>query len=119
MKTATLFTSEVIIASAFARSEVIDLDAYVKDGFFSIQLILTGDGTAKVEYEVSNTGFDYVTQSDAEDIIVSGFTKTSGPGSDGKDLISFDVEPSSKMKIKITETGGADSITISAAVLVV
>ena len=118
MRALDLFTKEVVIAGASAESEVIDLKAYAQEGYFSVQLAVTGDGTLKVEYELSNTGFDFVTQSASGDIIISGFTKLSGPGSDGKDIISFEPEPALRMRIKLTETGGADSVTVSTDLIV-
>lgn len=118
MRTLNLFTDEVVAAGASVESEILDLEAFAKEGYLSIQLALTDDGTVKVEYELSNTGAVYVTQSDADDIIVSGFTKTSGPGSDGKDVISFEPEPALKLKIKVTETGGVSGVVVDMTILV-
>ena len=117
MITNKVFDAITIAASGVARSVSLDLQAYAKEGFFSLQIELTGDGTAKFEYENSNDGETYITQTAAGDQIVTGFTDTSGPESDGKDLISFEPEPSKAMRIKCTETGGANSITITATVL--
>ena len=117
MITNKIFDAITITASGVARSVSLDLQAYAKEGFFSLQIELTGSGTAKFEYEVSNDGETYIIQTAAADQIVSGFTATSGPGSDGKDLISFEPEPTKKMRIVCTETGGADSVTITATYL--
>ena len=51
-------------------------------------------------------------------MIVSGFTATSGPGLDGKDIISFEPEVAKEMILKCTDTGGADSVVITAIVIV-
>ena len=112
-----IFNAITIIASGTATSVPLDLPVHA-EGFFSLQIELTGDGTAKFEYENSNDGETFITQSVAADQIVSGFTATSGPGSDGKDLISFGPEPSKNLRIKCTETGGANSITITVTISV-
>jgi len=112
-----IFDAITIGASSVARSILLDLQAYAKEGFFSLQIELTGTGTAKFEYENSNDGETFITQSAAVDQIVTGFTNSSGPGSDGKDLISFEPEPAKKMRIVCTETGGANSVTITATYL--
>lgn len=117
MVTHKLFDSITITASNAEESTSVKLHPYAANGFFSLQIGLTGNGTAKFEYEISNDDETYITQIATADQIVSGFIKTSGPGSDGKDIISFEPEPAEKMKIKCTETGGVDSVTITATLL--
>ena len=53
-------------------------------------------------------------QTGAGDDIVTAHVKTSGPGGDGIQIYSFDPAVSGYIKIKATETGGADTITVSA-----
>jgi hypothetical protein len=118
MITNKVFDAITIGASGSAKSVPLDLQAYAEEGFFSLQIALTGDGTAKFEYEISNDGETFITQTATADQIVSGFTKTSGPGSDGKDLISFEPEPAKKMRIKCTETGTANSVTITVTIVI-
>jgi len=118
MITNKIFDAITIVASASKESVPIDIPHHV-EGFFSLQIEVTGSGTAKFEYENSNDGKTYVLQT--ADIIVSGFTATSGPGADGKDLIGssdFDPEPCTNLKIKCTETGGANPITVTATILI-
>lgn len=114
-----VFNAEEISASASALSSAVDL-GMISDiqGWFSLQLALTGDGTAKVQVAVSNDGDDFIVSSDASDDIVTAFDKTSGPGSDGKNIYQFKVTTARFIKIKITETGGSDSITVDAHVAV-
>ena len=107
-----IFNAITITASGVARSVPIELPHHL-EGFFSLQIELTGSGTAKFEYSISNDGETFITQSAAADQIVSGFTATSGPASDGKDVISFEPEVTKKMKIVCTETGTSDSVTIT------
>lgn len=110
--TLPLFNALTIAASGSAESSVIDLDALKSLGYFSIQVELTGDGTAQIEYLSSNDNVSYLVPASASDI-VTAFTKTSGDGSDGNDLISYTPEPSKFQKIRITETGTTDSITVT------
>jgi len=117
MITNKIFDAITIAASGVANSVPIELPHHL-EGFFSLQIELTGNGTAKFEYEVSNDGETYITQTATADQIVSGFTKTSGPGSDGKDLISFEPEPAKMMKIVCTETGTSDSVTITVTAVI-
>lgn len=110
MKTATLFIAEAIALSQSATSVAVNLRGAADDGIFGIQLKLTGDGIAKVEYLESYNSVDFVTPSGAIEI-VTGFTKTSGTS--GVDVITFEPEICPYMKIKVTETGGANSITVA------
>lgn len=111
METKVLFDAVEISAGGSEISEVIDLEAYVEYGYFSLQLIVTGDGTLKAEYMISNDKQHFVTKTAAADQIVIGFTKTGGPGTDGIDVISFEPEPCPQMRIKLTETGGLSTVT--------
>lgn len=116
--TLLLFNAAAILAGADSESTVLDLDAgYHAAGFFSLQVALTGDGTAKIEYLLSNDGVNYLEPSSGADIILA-HTKISGPGGDGKDIYSFQPEIARYMKIKITETGGADAIAVTAVIAV-
>jgi hypothetical protein len=118
MKSLTVLDAKEIAAGDFAESDVIDLSYYATFGFFSLQLYVTGDGTGKFEYETSNDGKKFITQTATADQIVIDFTKTSGPASNGEDLISFEPEPTKYIKIKATETGGISTITVTAILFV-
>jgi hypothetical protein len=110
-----VFTAAEVAASASALSSVIDLSA--SGGQFSLQIELTGDGTGKLEWVGSNDGTDYIKPNNASDI-VTAFTKTGGPGNDGKHIYSFNVSLVKFIKIKITETGGADTVTLTASLAI-
>jgi hypothetical protein len=106
-----IFDSEVLAASGTATSTAIDLGGIKADGFFSIQIESTGTGTLKTEYLLSNNDSaalagTYLTPGAASDITT---TKASG-----NDIVSFAPIIGDKMKIKITEDGGAAAITVSA-----
>lgn len=102
----------VIAASGNSLSDSIDFHVRRPEGFFAIQVELTGSGTAKIEYLLSINGEDFLTPTEAEDI-KTAFTVSDGPGSDGKNMFSFAPMVSSAMKIKVTETGGASSVTVT------
>lgn len=105
-KTLITTLTGTVDASALILSEVIDVR--YADGFFSLQIAATGSGMAKVEYLVSNDGVNFV----AKEEILSGFTSTSGPDSDGNNLVTFDPQMCRNLRIRCTETGGVDSITV-------
>jgi hypothetical protein len=109
-----LFDAQTILASGNSSQpgEGIDLQRYAQNGFFSVQYLITGDGTAKIEYNLSHDGATYIEPTSATDI-GSSLTKTTGPGSDGKDILTFSPELSRFLKIKVTETGGAQSIIVT------
>lgn len=116
-----VFDAVTVALSANSTSSIIDLAmpttrpllALAGSGYFSLQIQVTGDGTAKFEYLLSNDGTNFLEPSSATDI-ASGITKTSGPGSDGKDIFSFAPLLANFIQIKVTETAGANSIIISA-----
>lgn len=107
-----IFNAEVILASGNATVDI-NLERMNAEGFFSLQLTLTGNGVAKGEFLLSNNNVNWVEPSGAVDIF-SAFEDDSGPGSDGKDLFSFEPELSAHLRIKISETGTSASITVSA-----
>jgi len=117
MKTKKIFDIVEIAAGENEISQVLDLKSFVMIGYFSLQIRLTGNGTGKFEYQLSLDDQTYVTQS--ANVISSNFTKTSGPGGDGKDIISFEPEPASTLRIKVTEIGTTDSITVTATILMI
>ena len=111
LKVIKVVDAQTIAASGTYTSSAISLAVDV--GVYSLQYAVTGDGTCKIEYNLTNNYTTYLEPSTAVDI-ASGLTKTSGPGSDGSDIVSFTPLPATSMKIKVTETGGANSVTISA-----
>jgi hypothetical protein len=112
VKTTRLFSAEAIVAGGSSTSAAIDLRNIAQLGYFSIQLVVTGDGTAKVEYLCSNNNSVFIEPSGASDI-VTGFTSTSGPGGDGKGFYSFAPETCGWIKIKVTETGTLNAIAVT------
>ena len=115
MSVTTALDAVTVALSTTQTSSVIDL-ANVR-GYFSVQYLITGDGTITLSYTLSNDGSTYLLPS-ADSDIATGLTKTSGPGSDGKDIIMFNPSIARFMKITATETGGANSavVTVNTAI---
>ena len=109
-----IFDAEALLASGHEHSEALNMRSLVSEGFYevSIQYEVTGDGEVDIEYELSHDGVSYISPLSASPI-VEGVTKTTGTGSNGKDIVSFCPELSKYMKIKITEVGGAQAATVS------
>jgi len=74
-----------------------------------LQYKITGDGTLSLITEVSIDGEDWIART-----VASGLTKTSGPGSDGKDILSLRLRPSDLFRLKATETESSNSCVLSA-----
>jgi len=89
------------------------LRQYQPAGNFSLQVTVTGDGTAKVEYEVSNDGTNYRTPSTASDIVTAHIKTTGSSGLEHYDLSSH-IEMCRYIRFKVTETGTSDDIAITA-----
>ena len=100
-----LFKSLSLNASGNQESVAVDLRQIAQNGFFSLFYNFTGSGTLKLEYL---NGYEksgpFVEPSNATDI-----GATLGAGSD---WLSFTPILAPWMKIKATEDGGVNSITI-------
>lgn len=106
-----LFTGTSIAASGNLVSSAVDVRKSAINGMFSVYFIITGDGTAKIEYLVCSEEFGaYIEPATASDI-ASAQTKTTGPGSDGINFVAFEPEVTPFLKIRITETGASSAIT--------
>ena len=108
----TVINAQTVVKSGTYTSSAIDLSNV--RGYFSLYYAITGDGTAKFEYLFSSDDSTFLEPSGGSDV-ATGLTKTSGPGADGKDVTAFSPFMWGKrMKIKVTETGGVNSITVTA-----
>lgn len=101
--------SEVLASSSLQKD--IDLDTYKPKGFTSLQVEISGSGTAKITHESSNDGLTYNTLNGASDIVTA---LTSGSA-----IYQFDTPFSRFMRIKIEETGGVGSVTLTKVVLAI
>lgn len=123
-KQTTIKIQDVAIPfSSIRYSRPINLKVEKLNGFFSLQLGVTGDGTVKAEYLLSNepkpsttlTDADWVTPSSASDI-VTAHTKTSGTS--GVDLYSFSPPLANHMALKFTNTSSSAAATINATLAI-
>lgn len=117
LKVNTVFGAKTVAASGTETSGIVDISG--ANGFFSLQIAVTGDGTVKLGYIASNDGNDFLAPEGeysgsnfAE--IISSLTKTSGPGSDGKVIIQFSPHFARYYKFVAIETGTSNSVTITA-----
>jgi hypothetical protein len=102
--------SGTLAASGSAWSDPLNLAVEKPNGFFSIQAIVTGSGTLKIEYYVSNIGpetTDMIKPTGASDI-VTALTA-------GTEFYQFPAsgEPifGKWLRLKFTETGTANPVT--------
>ena len=115
MITTTLYTAYTIAAGTTVTCpKVINL-RQAEYGIFTLHLILTGDGTLTITYLLAHDGVHFLTPVTASEIVVD-FSKTSGPGSDGIDLIPFDLELAPQLKLKFEETSTTDAVVVTAIV---
>lgn len=112
-----IFTAQTIAASGTAYSRVFDVKQLA--GNAALQILLTGDGTGKFEWvgtlDEDAVVADFIKVNNASDIITA-FTKTSGPGGDGRHVYGFNVSLVKNLAIKITETGTVDPIIVTAII---
>lgn len=114
-----IFKDVTILAGGNKTSQIIDISEYKLVGNVTLQIEVSGDGTAKFEFEQSND-YDAQTKTGTFVLPVSGFsivtlfTKTSGTGANGKDLLNVPMFNSEAFRIKCSETVSANSITVTA-----
>src|SRR5512146_304651 len=97
-KVIRVFSAQAVAAGESAESAIV-LDLGYAKGNFAAQWTLTGDGTAKIEYECSIDKATFVTPTTATEI-ATGITELTGPGGNGKDIAQFAPEPCAQMKFK-------------------
>jgi len=102
ISTKTLFTAEVLAKSGTATSTTI-LDLVQSSGVCQFQYVATGTGTFKVEALESIDGVTYTTNGTP-----LASTKGAGNGIFAKDFAGIRF-----VKIKITEDGGAQPVTVT------
>lgn len=104
--TIKLFSSQNIAASASATSGAVDLREIAQEGRFSIYATVTGSGTLKLEYLVApEKDGTFIEPAGASDV-ATGLTAGNAAASFSPVLAPF-------LKIKATETGGAQGVTLS------
>ncbi|MBI9087509.1 MAG: hypothetical protein JEZ11_28225 [Desulfobacterales bacterium] len=100
-----------VSASGSYTSSTYDLSQI--EGAGGIQMLVQGDGTAKVEIYCSSDGTTFREPESADDVL-TGITKTSGGEADGNVYGEFTWPVSKYAQVVITETGGSNPITATA-----
>jgi len=113
-----LMDSVTIAASGTATSLIADINALESKGNLAVQLILTGTGTATVEWEQTSDGDSELnatnfTQPSGGYTLTTGFTVTSGTGGDGKNIIPLSTLPCNFLRLKVTETGTSNAVVVT------
>jgi hypothetical protein len=109
---------EEAVAQNNAIEYIVDLKKYNTEGFFSLQAQVESSGAGSVDFTwaISNDGINYITPT-GTDPIFDDMVKTSGPGSDGIDIASFDPVLGAYLKIIATENNVA-AVTITATLAI-
>lgn len=107
-----IFDDVVVPAGGSAASMSLDLSQLRTDNA-TLQLEVTGDGTADFSYDLSNNGVDFMVADGVTNVIKASVTKTSGPASDGKILINFTFKLAEAMKITVEEKGAVNPVTVN------
>jgi len=79
-----------------------------------LEVLVEGDGTAKFTFLIGNSREDTVSAEDVDPPEKGGELLSSITSSDGHRIKEFDVPPCRYMVIKAEETGGTNSVTVSA-----
>ena len=119
IRVAQIFTNQTVAVGSPVESSTIDLNqlwqenrSFKPDGYFSVQIEVTGSGTVTLSPELSLNDSDFLQPTGVSDI-VTGFGASSGPNSDGKDMYNIDLGMVTRyLKIKATASGA--SVTLNA-----
>jgi hypothetical protein len=109
-----IWLSKAITKNTNVESGVIDMDPLDLNGFFSAQLYMvegTDTSVIKLQWGVSNDGTNFIYSSDGNDDIVTAFKANSGPGTNGRNIFSFDPITARYMRFKATETETSTDVT--------
>jgi len=97
MHTIQIWDSELLATNAATASSTVSLRSYrPEDNEYSLEVVVTGGTITNLLCEVSNTGYTnrfatpLVSGGTRMADLADGFSETSGPGSDGVDVIEFD-----------------------------
>lgn len=101
-------TGEILAGGSFLTQA---FDASGLEGGYVLQWKVIGDGTMKAEALSSLDGERFL---DVNTDICVAQTKITGPEGDGVNLADFSVILCNQIKLKFTETGGINPITVAA-----
>lgn len=108
-----IFDEEVVAADSSVYSSLLDLSMLRTDNA-TLQVEVSGEGRVKFEYLLSANGIDFMAVDGVSNTIKADIMKNSGPSANGKMLVNFTFKVAEYMKIKCTETGCVNPMTVSA-----
>ena len=98
------------LALSGVASKIIDLDAYKPEGFFSAQASVTGTGTVKLAYAITNMVDQSLFSADT-DILVGAVAAAHHHEEFSPKICRY-------LKITATETGGTNAADVNVALVV-
>jgi len=108
--TKTLMDSESISAGATAYSN--KWSAQKTSGVFGIEVTVQGSGQVTIKQEATIDGTNYYVPSGAPDV-VTDMTSSDGVDSNGIDIFQVDLFPALGGRLRVIETGAANSVTVT------
>ncbi len=104
------FTRIMDAQSIGASAEAYSVKVQLRDihTIHALQYLITGSGTVSLTLETSSDSFSWVSNG----IKASGLVSTSGPGSDGKDIIPLRIKPGDFARILVGVTSNTAIITL-------
>lgn len=112
VSTARIFTNQSIAGRGISDSDPWQIKLFAINGFFSVNLKVTGTGAVELSYLLSHDGVTYLPPSSAASI-VAGFTSSSGTS--GQDIFSFSPEIAPWIKIRAINRSAAASTVVANA----
>jgi len=106
----TVWSSEAVTGSAGVTSQAYDLGNAADNFTLSLQVEVANTGASySFDYTLSNNGTDFLlpTGSSYGGSIVAGFTGTSGPNSNGKDIFAITPALGRYIKVHANEVGAS------------
>ena len=118
ISTITTHSAVAIPKNTVGTSAIINMDNVSPSALYFLDLTVTGDGTAKANYNIGDSDSDTFYEPAAASDICTGHTKTTNTGGRTRYAIATPIL-ANKMKILITETGNANPITVTAKLIMV
>lgn len=103
--------ARTITKNTSVTSGAIPLTEIAQNGLFSLEYLITGDGTVTIEYLLCSTEHGTYVEPSTATNIATGLTKSSGTS--GHDIITFNPEMAPWMKIKVTETVNSSDAVVT------
>lgn len=117
IRSKTVLKNALVASGGTVLSQKIDLNQLGAKGSFSVQYIITGSGTGRINYLQSSDGKSLTASTNytrpVNSILAHSLTASSGIDLDGKGILNLYTIPSNYLQLEVVETSGSDSITIT------